>query len=179
LVEDKLQELNSKLTAAKADRLRLEGELRQIEQSGENIEALLAIPSISAAELVNEARRSVTQVEAEIATLALRYKERHPKMMAARAALAETKEKLHRAVMAQPAILRNAIEQAKATEANFQEALQGQQGAAVAEPCGDRIRGWPGKEIDRALTRASVRSKRRDQQRREDECSQCVEHSPP
>src|SRR6266581_4520122 len=132
LVEDKLQELNSKLTAAKADRLRLEGELKQIEQSGENIQALLAIPSISAAELVNEARRSVTQVEAEIATLALRYKERHPKMMAARAALAETKEKLHRAVMAQPAILRNAIEQAKATEANLQEALQDQQGAAVA-----------------------------------------------
>ncbi len=132
LVEDKLQELNTKLTAAKADRLRLEGELKQIEQSGENIEALLAIPSISATELVNEARRSVTQVEAEIATLALRYKERHPKMMAARAALAETKEKLHRAVMAQPAILRNAIEQAKATEANLQEALQDQQGAAVA-----------------------------------------------
>ena len=132
LVEDKLQELNSKLTAAKADRLRLEGELKQIEQSGENIEALLAIPSISAAELVNEARRSVTPAEAEIATLALRYKEKHPKMMAARAALAEAKEKLHRAVMAQPAILRNAIEQAKATEANFQEALQGQQGAAVA-----------------------------------------------
>ena len=132
LVEDKLQELNTKLTAAKADRLRLEGELKQIEQSGENIEALLAIPSISATELVNEARRSVTQVEVEIATLALRYKERHPKMMAARAALAETKEKLHRAVMAQPAILRNAIEQAKATEANLQEALQDQQGAAVA-----------------------------------------------
>ncbi len=132
LVEDKLQELNSKLTVAKADRLRLEGELKQIEQSGESIDVLLAIPSISAAELVNEARRSVTQVEADIATLALRYKEKHPKMMAARAALEEAKEKLRRAVMAQPAILRNAIEQAEATEANLQEALQQQQGAAVA-----------------------------------------------
>ena len=127
LVEDKLQELNSKLTAAKADRLRLEGELKQIEQSGESIDALLAIPSISAAGLVNEARRSVTQVEASIATLALRYKEKHPKMMAARASLAEAKEKLRRAIMAQPAILRNTIEQA-----NSQEALQEQQGAAVA-----------------------------------------------
>jgi succinoglycan biosynthesis transport protein ExoP len=132
LVEDKLQDLNSKLTAAKADRLRLEGELKQIEQSGESIDALLAIPSISAAGLVNEARRSVTQVEASIATLALRYKEKHPKMMAARAALAEAKEKLRRAIMAQPAILRNTIEQAKVTEGNLQEALQQQQGAAVA-----------------------------------------------
>jgi len=132
VVEDKLQDLNTKLTAAKADQIRLEGELKQIQQAGENIDALLAVPSISSSALVNEARRSVTQVEAGIATLALRYKEKHPKMMAARAALAEAKEKLHQAVMAQPEILRNAIEQTKATEASLQGALQDQQGVAVA-----------------------------------------------
>ncbi|PYI56837.1 MAG: hypothetical protein DMC62_01570 [Verrucomicrobia bacterium] len=132
VVEDKLQDLNTKLTTAKADQIRLEGELKQIEQAGENIDALLAVPSISSSALVNEARRSVTQVEAGIATLALRYKEKHPKMMAARAALAEAKEKLHQAVMAQPEILRNAIEQTKATEASLQGVLQDQQGVAVA-----------------------------------------------
>jgi polysaccharide biosynthesis transport protein len=132
LVEDKLQDINNKLTAAKADRLRLEGELRQIEQAGDNIDALLAIPSISTAALVTEAQRSVTQVEASIATLSLRYKEKHPRMMAARAALAEAKEKLRQAAMAQPPILRNAIEQTKATEASLQGALQDQQGVAVA-----------------------------------------------
>ena len=56
LVEDKLQELNSKLTAAKAEQLRLEGELQQIQQAGNNINALLAIPSISAAPSVTEAQ---------------------------------------------------------------------------------------------------------------------------
>jgi succinoglycan biosynthesis transport protein ExoP len=132
LVEDKLQDINNKLTAAKADRLRLEGELGQIEQASGSIDALLAIPSISAAGLVTDAQRSVTQVEASIATLSLRYKEKHPRMMAARAALAEAKEKLRQAVMAQPPILRNAIEQTKATEASLQAALQDQQGVAVA-----------------------------------------------
>jgi polysaccharide biosynthesis transport protein len=132
LVEDKLQELNSKLTAAKADRLRLEGELNQIEQAGNNIDALLAIPSISAAGSVTEAQRNVTQVEAGLATLALRYKEKHPKMMAARASLAEAKGKLRDAVMAQPPILRNAIDQTRATEASLLGALQDQQGVAVA-----------------------------------------------
>jgi len=132
VVEDKLQDLNTKLTGAKSDQIRLEGELKQIEQAGENIDALLAVPSISSSALVNEARRSVTQVEAGIATLALRYKEKHPKMMAARAALAEAKEKLHQAVMAQPEILRNAIEQTKATETSLQGVLQDQQGVAVA-----------------------------------------------
>ncbi|HZA55813.1 MAG TPA: GNVR domain-containing protein [Candidatus Udaeobacter sp.] len=132
LVEDKLQDINTKLTAAKADRLRLEGELRQIEQAGDNIDALLAIPGISAATLVTDAQRSVTQVEAQIATLSLRYKEKHPRMMAARAALAEAREKLRQAAMAQPPILRNAIEQTRATEASLQGALQDQQGVALA-----------------------------------------------
>jgi succinoglycan biosynthesis transport protein ExoP len=132
VVEGKLEELNGKLTAAKADQIRLEGELQQIEQAGENIDALLAVPSISSSGLVNDSRRSVTAVEAQIATLALRYKEKHPRMMAARAALAQAKEKLRQAVMAQPEILRNSIEVTKATQASLQGVLQDQQGVAVA-----------------------------------------------
>jgi len=132
IVEDKLQDLNNKLTAAKSDRLRLEGELEQIKQTGNDPDAMMAIPSINVSPVVNEARRNATQIEAEIATLALRYKEKHPKMMAARAALAEAKEKLKHAVETQPAILKNAIDQAKVTEANFQKAIEDQQGTVVA-----------------------------------------------
>ena len=132
LVEDKLQDLNNKLTAAKADRIRLEGELDQIRQSGDKIDVLLQVPSISAAPMVTEARRTVTQIEAAITTYALRYKDKHPKMIAAKASLADAKEKLRQAVLAEPAILRNAIEQTKVTEASLQRALQDQQGVAVA-----------------------------------------------
>ena len=82
--------------------------------------------------MVTDAQPNITQVEASIATLSLRYKEKHPRMMAARAALAEAKEKLRQAAMAQPPILRNAIEQTKATEASLQGALQDQQGVALA-----------------------------------------------
>jgi Mrp family chromosome partitioning ATPase len=135
LVEDKLQDLNNKLTASKADRIRLEGELeqiQQIQQSGNNIDALLQVPSITAAPTVTEARRTVRQIEASITTYALRYKDKHPKMIAAKASLAEAKDKLREAVLAQPAILRNAIEQSKATETSLNRALQDQQGVAVA-----------------------------------------------
>src|SRR5213596_2026132 len=131
LVEDNLQDINSKMTGAKADQIRLEGELRQVDQIGNNIDALLAIPSISSAPMVMDARRSVIQVEAGITTYALRYKDKHPKMMAAKAALAEAKQKLREAVLAQPPLLRSAIEQIKATEASLQGALQDQQGVAV------------------------------------------------
>jgi capsular exopolysaccharide synthesis family protein len=131
LVEDKLQTLSDKLTAAKADQIRLEGELQQVDQIGNNIDALLAIPSISSAPMVTEARRSIIQIEAGITTYALRYKDKHPKMIAVKASLAEAKDKLRQAVLAQPPLLRSTIEQIKATEASLQLALQSQQGVAV------------------------------------------------
>lgn len=132
LVEDKLQELNSKLTAAKSDRLRLEGELKQIEREGENVDALLAIPSIAAAQAVIARKQDLNQLEAAVAQLAQRYKDRHPKMMAARAAMAEARAALKRSVLDQPSILRNSIEQAKATETNLEGAFREQEKAALA-----------------------------------------------
>ena len=132
IVEDKLQDLSSKLTAVKTDRMRLEGELNQIQEAGKDVDSLLALPSISLAVLVNEARHNVTQIEAEIATLSLRYKAKHPKMISAKAALQEAQTKLRQAIDAQPALLRNAIEQSKATEADLQRVLHEQEGTAVA-----------------------------------------------
>ena len=132
IVEDKLQDLNNKLSTAKAERLRLEGEMEQIKQEGSNVEGLLSVPSIAVSPLVNDRRQKVNQYESEIATLALRYKDKHPKMMSARAALKEAKDSLARAVMTQPEILRNSIEQAKSTEANLQVQIQEQQGAVKA-----------------------------------------------
>src|SRR6267378_7018632 len=52
LVEDNLQDINSKLAAARSDQIRLEGQLQQVEQIGNNIDALLAIPGVSAAPMV-------------------------------------------------------------------------------------------------------------------------------
>ena len=131
LVEDNLQDINTKLSAARADEIRLEGQLQQVDQLGNNIDALLAVPSISAAPMVSAARSNIIQIEAAITTLALRYKEKHPRMMAAKASLAEAKEKLRQAVLAQRPILRNTLEQTKATEVSLQQALQAQQGVAV------------------------------------------------
>ncbi|MEY2486934.1 MAG: polysaccharide biosynthesis transport protein [Verrucomicrobiota bacterium] len=132
LVEDKLQELTSKLTAAKAERLRLESELKQIQEEGENVDALVAIPSIAAAPAVIERRRDIAQLEAVVAQLAQRYKDKHPKMTAARAALREAKDSLRRTVLAQPAVLKNTIEQAQATETSLQGAVREQEKAALA-----------------------------------------------
>ena len=131
-VEEKLQELSTKATTAKTERLRLEGELAQIEQAGDNLDALLAVPSIANAPAVVERRRDIAQVEAALATLSQRYKEKHPRMIAAKAALNETRAALKQTVMQQPAVLKNAIEQARATEDSLRAAAGEQEKAALA-----------------------------------------------
>src|SRR5262249_33436288 len=103
-----------------------------IKQSGDNIDALLQVPSISAAGMVTEARRTVTQIEAAITTYALRYKDKHPKMITVKASLADAKEKLRQAVMAEPAILRTPLEPTKGTAASMQRAWRDQQAVAAA-----------------------------------------------
>ena len=132
LVEDKLQELTSKLTAAKAERLRLEAQLKQVEATGTNVDALLALPVIASAPTVSDRRRDVAQLEATVASLAQRYKNKHPKMLAARAALTEARDALRREVLAQPEILRNTIQQAHAAEENMGAAAHEQEKAALA-----------------------------------------------
>lgn len=132
LVEDKLQELNTKLTAAKGDRIRIENEIKQVAGIGDNIDALLAVPSIASSAIVADRRRDVAQLETTVSVLAQRYKDKHPKMISARAALGEAREALRRTVLDQPNVLRNMLEQARATETSLQAAVQDQERAALA-----------------------------------------------
>src|SRR5205823_7944066 len=71
-------------------------------------------------------------MQATVGTLAQRYKAKHPKMIAARAALSEMQSNLRQVVLSQPAVLRNAIEQARALESNLSAAVQEQEKAALA-----------------------------------------------
>ncbi|MDQ6623814.1 MAG: hypothetical protein M3Y86_10095, partial [Verrucomicrobiota bacterium] len=130
LVEDKLQDLNTKLTQAKTERMRIEHELQMINEIGDNVNALLTVPSIAAAPTVVDRRRDVAQLEATVAQLSQRYKDKHPKMMAARAALAEAKDALRRTALAQPDVLRNVLDQARAAEANLASSTGEQEQAA-------------------------------------------------
>ncbi len=77
-------------------------------------------------------RRELAQVQAAVATLSQRYKEQHPRMIAAKAALEEVQAALKRAVLEQPATLRNALQQARATEEQMAAAVTEQEKAAIA-----------------------------------------------
>jgi polysaccharide biosynthesis transport protein len=132
VVEDKLQELSSKLQTVRADRIRLEAELAQVADAGENVEALLAIQSIANAQPVTDRRRDVAQAETVVAALSQRYKQKHPKMMQAQAALQQAQDAAGLAVLAQPAVMKNGLEQIRSTEASLEAATREQEKAALA-----------------------------------------------
>jgi polysaccharide biosynthesis transport protein len=132
VVEDKLQELSSKLQAVRADRIKLEAELAQVADAGENVEALLAIQSIANAQPVMDRRRDVAQAETLVAALSQRYKQKHPKMMQAHAALQQAQDAAGLAVLGQPAVMKNGLEQMRATEASLEAAWREQEKAALA-----------------------------------------------
>ena len=132
LVEDKLQELTVQLSNKKAERIKLEAELAQVAEAGENVEALLAIQSIATAQPVVDRRRDLAQAEAAVAALSQRYKDKHPKMMAARAALEQAQDAVGLAVLGQPALMKNQLEQVRSSVASLESASREQEKAALA-----------------------------------------------
>jgi polysaccharide biosynthesis transport protein len=132
LVENKLQDLTNKLQAARADRIKLEAELEQVAEAGQNVEALIAIQTIANAQPVVDRRRDVAQAEATVSALSQRYKQKHPKMIQAQAALQQAQDALGLAVLAQPAVMKNNLEQMRATEGSLEAASREQEKAALA-----------------------------------------------
>src|SRR5207247_9378957 len=79
------------------------------------------------AQPVVDRRHDLAQAEAILAALSQRYKEKHPKMMAARAALEQTQDALGLAVLAQPAVMKNGLDQVRNSGASLESAGRDQE----------------------------------------------------
>lgn len=129
----KLKELNTRVTQAKADRLKLEADLAQIQKVGyDKPNDLLAIPSVEESKVVLEQKKSVTEQEGEIANLSQRYKQLHPKFIQAQSKLKELKAGLDRAIVQAAQSIGTSYEAAKETESKFETALKDQEQTALA-----------------------------------------------
>lgn len=129
----RLEELSSKLSATKSERMRLESDMAQIEAAASRggATALLAFPVIANSPIVSERRRELAGVQGLVAQLSQRYKDKHPKMINARVALDGAQAALTQAVLAEPALLRSALGQAKANEEGLQAATKEGERAAL------------------------------------------------
>ena len=133
IVLDKLKDLNSKLTAVKADRMRLESDFAQIRQYEGNVEKLLTVASISNHPTVTDLKKEIQSLEANIATLSQRYKDKHPKMIAVRTQLGEVQSNLRQNVLKLPTQMQSEFEKTSAQERSFEAALSEQENSALGQ----------------------------------------------
>lgn len=131
IVLDKLKDLNSKLTTVKADRMRLESDFAQIRQYEGNVEKLLTVPSITNHATVLDLKKEIQSLEASIATLAQRYKDKHPKMIGARTQLAEVQSNMRQNVLKLPTQMLSEFEKISSQERSFETALTEQEKNAL------------------------------------------------
>lgn len=132
IVGERLKELNAKVTTAKAERLKLEADLAQVTQlSDQPPERLLALTSISASGEVQELKKTISEREAELASLAQRYRPEHPRYMQAASSVAEYKEALRKAIQKAAIQLYTVHEAANATEQSLERALRSQEAVAL------------------------------------------------
>ena len=130
IVVERLKELNAKVTAARAERLRLETEYAQIEaMARKSAESLLALPSISGAPEVEQLRGKIREKEIEIS--ALPYTSGHPVHNKAVRELEEQKATLRGAIVRTAERISAGLEGARVTERKLEEALRSQEQFAL------------------------------------------------
>ena len=127
----RLQSQATLFNDAKATRIRLEAAQAELKLVANRREALLAHPIVVAHPSVVPLRDKVQALQTQILTLGLRYTEKHPRMIQARAQLAEAKAAMDEAASKVPRWVESEYERALATERNFESALQDQEKLAL------------------------------------------------
>ena len=132
IIVAKLQELNTAATEAKNARLRLEADLAQIQRIGaEDVDGLLRIASVSKIPQVSLVREQLLKAENQFATMKKNYMPRHPKYVAAKAAVANFKEALSDALSKAGDTLAREYEAARQAEDKITQFLQEQDQKAM------------------------------------------------
>ena len=132
LVEEKLKGLNSDLTNAKGERLRLESDTDQAKKvRGGSTEQLLAIPSVVQDPQVLTARERLQKGEENMTALSQRYGPLHPRMIEEKAQLDAARNGVAEAVRTAPDRISSRYAAARAQEESLQLAVQEQESALL------------------------------------------------
>ena len=120
----KLQQYNVRLTQAKADSLKLRALYEQISALTNKLDALLVLPQIAIEPGVADARTAYARAESDLATVRLRYKNKHPKFILATQQVEQSRNTLIRAALGFVETSRMAYEVALLTEQSLEKALK-------------------------------------------------------
>lgn len=126
VVISRLKTLSGQVDEARAARMRLETDNEKVRAMAGKHDLLLEVPSVSNHPEVAAARSRIETIDSLIASLSLRYTEKHPKMIEARVQLNEAKTKLSDTLNDMPKLVEASYADAVATEKKFTQALEEQ-----------------------------------------------------
>ena len=131
IIVEQLKELNTKVTEAQGERMKLEADIEQVKEVGNDPEELMRIGSVAELPQVKEARELLVEAESELAQLQDRYLHKHPKHIAAVKKVDSLRDSLNRNLLKAGDILGRQYAASQQTEAKLNEALQKQEGSAL------------------------------------------------
>ena len=132
IVSAKLKELNSRVTQAKGDRMRIEGDFEKIERFKDDPASAADHPQHrQPPNGGGNSQPDHTTLNATIANLAQRYKDKHPRMIQARSQLAELNRAQREAVLRLPPLLKSDYNNLVDNEKNLEAALADQEKASL------------------------------------------------
>ncbi len=131
IVVDKLAQLNTKVTEAKAKRINAEVIYRQVEDLLERGEPIETLPGVINNKLIQDLKRNYSQKEGELSESLQRYKDKHPKIISLRSELNTLKERIDREVSKILESIRTDYEVALSQEKKFQRELWVQEQRAL------------------------------------------------
>ncbi|MGC1479545.1 MAG: exopolysaccharide transport family protein, partial [Chthoniobacterales bacterium] len=81
IIAEQMRELNSRLTVAKAERLRLESDFEQVQRASDDPQQLLEISSVAQLAEIQSLRAQLNELNAQISALSQRYGSRNPALI--------------------------------------------------------------------------------------------------
>ena len=129
---EKLKELNSQVTEAKSQRIRLESDMEVLRTiPADDTDRMLQIGSVSAIPQVQAVRTQIVTAEADLAAVQKRYGPLHPKNIQAVTQIKQLKESLKETLRNAGKILSTQFQSANETEKKLNDALKEQEQAAL------------------------------------------------
>ena len=116
IVANQLKDLDGKSTEAKAQRLRIESDLAQIQSCQNDPEKLMKIDSIQKMPSIASLNSQISEIKNKMAKLSLRYREDNPYILQARTELNEAQSALANAIVSAPKQVEAALSGARKNE---------------------------------------------------------------
>lgn len=132
IIVEKLKELNTQVTAANNQRIRLEADMQLLRDiPPDDVQRLLQIPSVSAITQVQNLRAQIVEAESELASAQKRYGPMNPAFVQATTKLNQLRDALTETLRNAGTILSSQYEAASDAEKRLKESLAEQENTAL------------------------------------------------